>query len=153
MLKHIIMFLVILLLALAAAAQPYGDTARARQLAIIHPLPPNYCRMQLGYIDTTEAHVTRRQFLDNMQVGMRLVGDDFPPGTVVIEYYVSWMQKGGDYHSGIQVKNSASVPQSTFRSNHFDNVKAGDKIFIEGIRVKQPDGKIRNMNSVRLTII
>ncbi len=153
MLKHIIMFLVILLLALAASAQPYGDTARARQLAIIHPPPVNYCRMQLGYIDTNDADITRRQFLDNMQVGMRLVGDDFPPGTLVIEYYVSWQQKGGDYHNGIQVKNSASVPQSTFRSNHFDNVKAGDKIFIEGIRVKQPDGKIRTMNSVILTII
>ena len=147
--KHFIMLFVILLLALAASAQPYGDTARARMIR--RHVPIRECGVQLGYIDTNV--VTRRQFLDNMQVGMRLVGDDFPLGTLVIEYYVSWQQKGRDYHSGIQVKNSASVPESTFRGNHFDKVKAGDKIFIEGIRVKQPDGKIRTMNSVILTII
>ncbi len=147
--KHIIILTTFLLLTLGAAAQPYGDTVRAK-LASHHPemSRPGW-RVQLGYIDTLVA--TRQQFLDNMEVGLRLAGD-YPPGVEITEYTISWLQKGGDYHTGIQVKKGGRVPISVFKGNHVDDVKAGDRVFIEGIKAKV-NGLDRALNTVVLRII
>ena len=147
--KHFITITTFILLAFGVAAQPYGDTARARLASHRPELSRPGWRAQLGYIDTLVA--TRQQFLDNMEVGLRAAGN-YPPGTAITEYTISWLPKGGDYHTGVVVKNSARVPTAVFKNNHYDEVKPGDRIFIEGVKA-MVNGRVRILNSVVLRII
>ena len=148
MYKHIIMLFVILLLALAAAAQPYGDTARARMIR--RHVPISECGVQLGYIDTNV--VTRQEFLDNLEVGLRLVGN-CPLGTGIFSYTLSWMPWGSDYVNGIPVRNDTNISRSLFNKLHLERVKSRDRIIIENIVIMAPDDKVRKSVTIVITII
>ena len=147
--KHFITITTFILLAFGAAAQPYGDSVRARLGSRHREGMISMCNVQLGYLDTNV--VTRQQFLDNLEVGLRLVGP-CPSSTAVYAYTLSWMPKGGDVYGGIRVEFKSEISRSLFDEGFLNPLKSSDKIFIENIRLLSADDHVRKSVNIVLTI-
>lgn len=135
--------------ALSAHAQTthYGDTARAR-IAMHHPEATlRNWRAQLGYIDTIYA--TRQQFLDNLEVGLRIAGPH-KEQVPVTEFSISFLPKGGDYVLGKKITGN-KMPVAEYNRLNLASVKAGDRIFFEGVKAEE-NHAVRAVNAVVISI-
>ncbi len=88
------------------------------------------------------------------QLGIPAVldGFDFDAKFQVTSFDFSYLPKGGEYQPPM------SVPGAYFRDNptvlkyQSTQARPGDKVFIENIRAKGPDGRTRLLNAINLTL-
>lgn len=78
---------------------------------------------------------------------------DFDAKFVVTSYEMSWLPKRGEYQVG-GVVNSPYFERSgnALIKAYMPNAKIGDKIFIENIKARGPDGRTRSLSSIVLTL-
>lgn len=77
---------------------------------------------------------------------------DFEARFVVTSFEFSYLPKRGEYQGPFNV-NGASFAGAAQVANYQSKLaKPGDKIFIENIKAKGPDGRTRTLNSINLTL-
>lgn len=125
----------------------YGDAHRAeassRKLTreLHEPTP------RLGFLDTTVA--TKQQFLDNLEVGLTLPGFS---RNKIISYKVLYMPHLADERVTDRIKG-ARLPQEIFNSLNISQIKTGDVIEFEDIRIENNDRIYTVASPVRVQIL
>ena len=77
---------------------------------------------------------------------------DFEARFQVVSFEASWLPKRGEYQGPFTV-NSALFSANNQVSNYQSNqAKAGDRIFIENIKARGPDGRTRTLGNIVLTL-
>lgn len=145
--RKLILGAAILLSAMAADAQPYGNAERARLSATRTDKDLRKPTVHLGYINQNE--VTVQQFMDNLEVG--LTGNGFPDNRI-ISYTVTVMPAKTEERTSDRIKGT-HMPRGVFFELHMDALKPGDVVMFEDIRVENDEHIYRVVEPVKLRII
>ena len=72
----------------------------------------------------------------------------------IVEFTVAMLPRGADYVPGMVCKNAigARFSDNPELLKYQARAKAGDRIFIEGIKGVGPDGKVRALNAIILSL-
>ncbi len=76
---------------------------------------------------------------------------DFDAKFIVTSYEMSWLPKRGEYQTA-GIVNSAYFKNNPLISDYMKKASIGDKVFIENIKARGPDGRTRSLSSIVLTL-
>lgn len=108
---------------------------------------------QLGRLTMTtpEIKLVRILVLDALKTGnCRTIIDGVP--YPVVEFRLSRLLRKGDVLTSRQVKNTNDIPADVFTSLDLDNIRPGDKLMFEDMKVKTASGLARTVNSVTIVV-
>ena len=147
---HRLILIIALLLCFGANAQtkqPYGNAERARTSSQRTDTDLHTPRVRLGYLDTTVA--TNQEFLDNLEVGLR--GTGFPDNKI-ISFTIMVVRRGVDVSPTSAPIPGSEIPPEIFKRYMLDQLRQGDKVFFENIKVEYSRNSFRTMSPIVITI-
>jgi hypothetical protein len=130
-----------------AQTNHYGDARRAELSSHKTGRELKEPVARLGYLDNGVA--TPREFMDNLEAGLTLPG--FHRNRIV-SYKVLYLPKLADEMKTDKIKG-AKMPREIFDALHLAEIKSGDVILFEDIRIENNDRIYTVTEPVRVVIL
>jgi len=77
---------------------------------------------------------------------------DFAARFQVVSFEASWLPKRGEYQGPFNVNGALFSGNNQVMTYQSTQAKAGDRVFIENIKARGPDGRTRTLNNIVLTL-